>query len=103
MIKKVQQDLRAFFFTQDKYISHEKHLPLLLLKNSGDDIIIVTLCRIQNEHMSKEKKNHLSNISFSPFYTVSEYNQRGTVKLFDCDLSSLEAKHFSSSLRREKP
>ena len=26
MIKKVQQDLRAFFFTQDKYISHDKHL-----------------------------------------------------------------------------
>ena len=27
MIKKVQQDLRAFFFTQDKYISHDKHFP----------------------------------------------------------------------------
>jgi len=41
--------------------------------------------------MSKEKKqsyNQLSNISFSPFYTVSENNQSGTVKLFDCDLSS---------------
>jgi len=45
MIKKVQQDLRAFFFTQDKYISHDKHLKPTptLLKNSGDDIIIVTL------------------------------------------------------------
>ena len=36
----------------------------------------------------KQSYNHLSNISFSPFYTVSEYNQRRTVKLFDCDLSS---------------
>ena len=41
MIKKVQQDLRAFFFTQDKYISHDKHLPFL--KDPGDDIIIVML------------------------------------------------------------
>ena len=91
MIKKVQQDLRAFFFTQDKYISHDKHLPFL--KDPGDDIIIVMLyqhCHQQWTHVKGKKQsyNHLSNISFSPFYTVSEYNQRGTVKLFDCDLSS---------------
>lgn len=58
MIKKVQQDLRAFFFTQDKYISHDKHLTLLL-KNSGDDIIIVRLyhqhCHPQWTHVKGKK------------------------------------------------
>ena len=58
MIKKVQQDLRAFFFTQDKYISHDKHLPFL--KDPGDDIIIVMLyqhCHQQWTHV-KGKNNH---------------------------------------------
>ena len=79
--RKVQQDLWAFFLLTMKISNEYKHL------NPSSNPVMILL----HSHRCQRKKqsyNQLSNISFSPFYTVSENNQSGTVKLFDCDLSS---------------
>ena len=103
MIKKSTARLKGIFLTQDKYISHDKHLNPSF-SNPGDDIIIVILyqlCHQQWTHVKGKKQsyNHLSNIYLLVLSTqCQKYNQRGTVKLFDCDLDSSRNETFKMFL-----